>query len=87
MVDKLIRWSSPSHSVELVEAGAITPRNTMGLEQGRFEATVMIRAYPGEISLAGQKARQVKQYGNYEIVMSLSIVSAYFPNGKTTKGL
>jgi hypothetical protein len=58
----------------------------MGLEQRRFEATVMIRAYPNEISLAGLKARQVKQYGNYEIVMNLSIVPAYFPNGKTTKG-
>jgi hypothetical protein len=60
----------------------------MGLERRRFEATVtvMIRAYPDEISLAGQKTRLVKQYGNYEIVINLSIVLAYFPNGKTTKG-
>lgn len=76
----------PSHSVELVETGAITPRNTMGLGQRRFEATVMIRAYPDEIFLAGQKARQVKQFGNYEIVINLSMVLAYFPKGKTTKG-
>jgi hypothetical protein len=58
----------------------------MGLEQRRFEATAMRCAYLDEIFLAGQKARQVKQYGNYEIVMNLPIVPAYFPNGKTTKG-
>jgi hypothetical protein len=76
----------PSHSVELVEAGAIAPRNTVGLEQGRFEATAMRCAYVDELFLAGQKARQEEQYGSYEIIMNLSTVLTYLPNGKTTKG-
>ena len=74
-----------SHSVELVEAGAITPRNIMGLEQRRFETTAMRCAYVDELFLAGQKARQGKQYGNYEIVISLSKVLANLPNGKTMR--
>jgi len=77
----------PSHSVELVEAGAITPRNIMGLGQRRFETTAMRCAYVDELFLAGQKARQEKQYGSYETVISLSTVLTYFPKGKTTKGL
>ena len=73
--------------MELVEAGAITPSNIMGLGQRGFETTAMRCAYVDELFLAGQKARQGKQYGNYEIDISLSIVLAYFPKGKTTKGL
>jgi len=76
----------PSHSVELVEAGAITTRTPMGLEQRRFEATVMIQACPDEIFLARRKVRQAKRYSKDEIVVNLSIAKSYFPKGKTMKG-
>jgi hypothetical protein len=58
----------------------------MGLEQRRFEATAMRCAYVDELFLAREKARQVKEYSKYKIVISSSIVPAYFPRGKTTKG-
>ena len=67
--------------MELVEAGAITARTTMGLEQRRFEATVMIQTCPDKIFLTGHKARQEKQHGRDEIVVNLSIVLAHFYRG------
>jgi len=67
--------------VELVEAGTITPRTTMGLEQRRFEATVMMQACPDNYFLTGHKARQEKQHGRDEIVVNLSIVLAHFYRG------